>query len=109
MPYKYGTFFITLTNASWLPLFKEANVYDVVYNWFDYLKNEGHFVNAFVIMPDHLHAIVSFSYTEKSLTVSISSQKTPHLSVIFVSIISISFEAIKFFLVRRQYKLVHSR
>jgi len=57
IPYKYGTFFITITNASWLPLFEMTKSYDVVYNWFDYLKGQGYYVNAFVIMPNHLHAI----------------------------------------------------
>jgi len=73
--YKYGSFFITLTNASWLPLFDQANAYDVVYNWFDYLKSQGHYINAFVIMPNHLHAIISFSYTEKSINSIIGNGK----------------------------------
>jgi len=75
IPYKYGTFFITITNASWLPLFEMTNSYDVVYNWFDYLKGQGHYVNAFVIMPNHLHAIISFSYTEKSMNAIIGNGK----------------------------------
>ena len=63
IPYKFGSFFITITNASWLPLFENGNAYDVVYNWFDYLKSQGHYINAFVLMPNHLHAIISFRYT----------------------------------------------
>ena len=67
IPYKFGSFFIPITNASWLPLFENGNAYDVVYNWFDYLKSQGHYINAFVLMPNHLHAIISFSYTEKPI------------------------------------------
>ena len=67
IPYKCGTFFITFTCARWIPLFQQTGSYDVVYKWFDYLKSRGHFINAFVIMPDHVHAIISFSHGEKSI------------------------------------------
>ena len=67
IPYKSGIFFITITCARWLPLFEKYNLQSVVYEWFDYLKNNGHYVNAFVIMPDHFHAIISFTHTDKSI------------------------------------------
>jgi REP element-mobilizing transposase RayT len=35
--------------------------------FFDKLKADGHNVNAYVIMPDHVHAILSFTYTEKRI------------------------------------------
>jgi len=35
--------------------------------FFDKLKADGHFVNAYVIMPNHVHVILSFSYTEKRI------------------------------------------
>ena len=67
IPYKSGTFFITFTNAGFLSLFELTNSYDLVYNFFDILKSKGHFVNAYVIMPNHVHAILSFTHTEKSI------------------------------------------
>ncbi len=35
--------------------------------FFDKLKADGHFVNAYVIMPNHVHVILSFTYTEKRI------------------------------------------
>ena len=67
IPYKSGMFFITFTCARWMPLFEMSNGYHFVYNFFDVLKSKGHFVNAYVIMPNHVHAILSFTYTEKSI------------------------------------------
>jgi REP element-mobilizing transposase RayT len=67
IPYKSGMFYITITCARWLPLFEKYDLYSVVYDWFDYLKRIGHYVNAFVIMPNHMHLILSFSHTEKSI------------------------------------------
>jgi REP element-mobilizing transposase RayT len=67
IPYSSGIFFITFTNAQWIPLFKLTNSYDLVYTFFDYLKSKGHFINAFVIMPEHVHAIISFRKTDKSI------------------------------------------
>ncbi|MBK8685064.1 MAG: transposase [Bacteroidetes bacterium] len=67
IPYKSGIFFITITCARWLPLFDKYNLHSVIYEWFDYLKNSGHYINAFVIMPNHFHAIISFTHTDKSI------------------------------------------
>ena len=67
IPYNSGIFFITFTCARWTPLFEITNGYNFVYKFFDILKSGGHFVNAYVIMPDHVHAILSFTYTEKSI------------------------------------------
>jgi len=33
--------------------------------FFDKLKSDGHFVNAYVIMPDHVPAKLRFTYTEE--------------------------------------------
>ncbi len=64
---KDGVYFITITCASWLPLFKITNGYDIVYNWFNYLKQSGHYIISYVIMPEHLHAIIAFSNTGKTI------------------------------------------
>jgi len=61
IPYSCGTFFITFTCHNWLPLISITNSYDLIYNWFDILKQEGHYINGYVIMPNHLHAMISFS------------------------------------------------
>lgn len=70
-----GVYFITITCARWLPLFKLVDAYDVVYNWFDYLKKEGHYIISYVIMPDHLHAIIAFSNKGKSINTIVGNGK----------------------------------
>ena len=55
--YETGTYFITVTAHRWLPLFAITNGYDVVYNWFDTLRNSGHSILGYVIMPNHLHVL----------------------------------------------------
>jgi REP element-mobilizing transposase RayT len=60
IPYKSGTFFITFSCHEWISLIDKVNGYDIVYNWFDYLKKEKHYINGYVIMPNHIHALISF-------------------------------------------------
>ncbi len=59
-----GIYFITFTCARWIHLFEEADGYDLVYEWFDLLKNKGHFITGYVIMPNHLHALLAFRNTK---------------------------------------------
>ena len=67
IPYAEGIFFITITCYKWLPLIELTNSYDAVYKWFDYLKSKGHYVTGYVIMPNHLHALIAFRNTGKSI------------------------------------------
>ena len=55
-----GTYFITFTCQHWLPLFETTISYDTVYKWFDHLKTGGHYMIGYVIMPNHLHALIDF-------------------------------------------------
>ena len=61
------TLFITFTCYKWLPLIEITNSYDLVYKWFDYLKTKGHLVTGYVVMPNHVHALIYFSKTEKPI------------------------------------------
>jgi putative transposase len=57
----YSTYFCTFTCFNWLPLFHLTDSYDLVYKWFNYLKDEKKTeVIAYVIMPNHLHCILHF-------------------------------------------------
>lgn len=47
----------------------------MVYNWFGHLKEKGHYLNAYVIMPNHLHLLVSFRNTGKTINSIISNGK----------------------------------
>ncbi len=62
-----GTYFITITCFDWLHLFKITKGYDCVYKWFNSLQKNGHYINGYVIMPNHLHALISFSNTGKNI------------------------------------------
>ena len=60
IPHHHGLYFITFTCCRWIPLIAEADAYYAVYKWFDYLKAQGHYIIAYVIMPNHLHLLLAF-------------------------------------------------
>jgi len=62
-----GIYFITITCHNWIPLFEIANIYQAVFNWFDALKRGGNNIAAFVIMPNHIHALIHIANTSKSV------------------------------------------
>lgn len=64
IPIHNGIFFITFTCVQWIPLIEITNAYAAVYRWFDYLKEHGHFITGYVIMPNHLHSLIAFSDTK---------------------------------------------
>ncbi len=64
IPEHDGIYFISATCARWLDLFEVADGYGVVYEWFDYLKSKGHYIVGYVIMPNHLHALIAFRNTK---------------------------------------------
>ena len=70
-----GIYFITITCCDWLPLFEIAQSYQAVYNWFQYLKNKGHFIPGYVIMPNHLHALIAFSNHGENINRIIRNEK----------------------------------
>ena len=62
-----------------MPLIDKVIGYDIVYKWFDYLKAQGHFINAFVPIaigiPNHIHAVISFIETEQNINSIIGNWK----------------------------------
>ena len=68
-------YFITFTCARWLPLFEITNGYDAVYKWFDYLKEKNHYIVGYVIMSNHVHAVIAFSKTIQSINTIIGNGK----------------------------------
>jgi len=73
--YPDGIYFITFTCAKWIPLFSITNGYQAVYNWFKYHTNQVHYIAGYVIMPDHVHAIIAFGNTDKSINTIIGNVK----------------------------------
>ena len=49
--------------------------YSDVYKWFDYLKRQGHYIIAYVIMPNHLHVIIAFRDSDKSINLMMGNGK----------------------------------
>jgi len=52
------TYFCTFTCKNWLHLFEITNLYNEVYKWFNILIDKGNEIEAFVIMPNHLHLLI---------------------------------------------------
>ncbi len=75
IPFSSGMFFITFTCYKWTPLIDKVNGYDLVYNWFNHLIANGHFINGYVIMPNHVHVIISFINTNQSINTIIGNGK----------------------------------
>jgi REP element-mobilizing transposase RayT len=72
---EFSLYFITFTCYKWLPLFERTNAYDAVYKWFDILDQDNHKVLVFVVMPNHLHAILYFPEPGYNLNKVISNGK----------------------------------
>lgn len=70
-----GIYFITITCFKWLPLFTIADSYSTVYKWFNYLKQNNHYIAGYVIMPNHLHTLMAFSNTGKNINKIIGNGK----------------------------------
>lgn len=69
-------YYITFNCFNWLPLFQLTNSYDIVYKWFNYLKDKHNIqTTAYVIMPNHLHCILFFPTANFSLNKIISNAK----------------------------------
>lgn len=75
IPYNYGSFFITFTCHKWLPLIDKVNGYDIINHWFDMLKKNGHYINGYVLMRNHVHAIISFTESLQSINTIIGNGK----------------------------------
>lgn len=74
-PYDQGVCSITFTCAGWLPLIEQVNGYDLVYNWFDILKSNGHQIIGYVIIPNHVHVMIAFVQTATSINNMIGNGK----------------------------------
>ncbi len=56
----YSMYFCTFTFHNWMHLFELTKSYDLVYNWFDILKNDKIEIIGYVIMPNNVHCILYF-------------------------------------------------
>jgi putative transposase len=66
-------YFLTFTILGWGNIFINDNYCDLVYKWFDYIKdNYGNKIHGYVIMPNHIHCLVYI--TDKSTKQSVLAQ-----------------------------------
>ena len=70
-----GVYFVTITCIHWLPLIAQTNSFDLLYNWFNHLKSKGHYIVGYVIMPNHVHALIAFRNTRQSINTIIGNGK----------------------------------
>jgi REP element-mobilizing transposase RayT len=70
-----GVYFITFTCFNWVPLIELTKGYDLVYNFFEVLKENGNEVLGFVIMPNHVHLLLHYANTKQSLNTIIGNGK----------------------------------
>ncbi len=75
IPYKDGVYFVTFTCYKWLPLFELSLCYDMVYQWFDSLKRNGHHVVGYVTMPNHLHSLLAFRRSRETINTTVGNGK----------------------------------
>lgn len=57
-------------------MIEQTSGYDLVYNWFDHLKSKGHIINGYVIMPNHLCALIAFRNTDQSINTIVGNGKS---------------------------------
>lgn len=73
--FEQGIYFVTITNFKWIPLFQITNGYDLVYKWFDHFKASGHSILGYVVMPNHIHVLIGYKKTDKSINTIVGNGK----------------------------------
>ena len=51
-------YFVTITCHNWLQLFQMTDFYSNIYDWFHHLSKKKQQIVGYVIMPNHLHALI---------------------------------------------------
>ena len=72
---EFTTQFVTFTCHKWISLFEITNSYEIVYSWFNILKDEGVDILGSVVMPNHVHSIIHFPSPGYSLNKIMSNAK----------------------------------
>jgi len=67
VPFAEGIYFITFTCHKWINLIDITKSYDLIYKWFDVLRQQRHFIVGYVIMPNHVHVILAFRSSSKRI------------------------------------------
>ena len=59
-----GLYFVTCTNYCWQNVLESSRSKAVIMDSFDYFSKRKHTIYGFVIMPNHIHFIISFNLDE---------------------------------------------
>jgi putative transposase len=59
--------FMTLTVLNWLPVFTRPESVQILFNSFDYLREDGFKIYAYVILENHLHLIAQSPQLDKDI------------------------------------------
>jgi len=70
-----GIFFVTFTCYQWIPLIEITQSYDLIYNWFDVLIKNNHQITGYVIMPNHIHAMIGLKNSPQAINTIVSNGK----------------------------------
>ncbi len=71
-----NVYFITFTILGWQKIFTNDKYCNLVYKWFDYIKEHYHNqIYGYVIMPNHIHALIYISDQSPSLSKLIQNAK----------------------------------
>jgi REP element-mobilizing transposase RayT len=69
-------YFITFTILGWQKIFINDKYCSLVYKWLDYMRhNYGNKIFGYVIMPNHIHALIKITAKSKKLPVLIFNAK----------------------------------
>ncbi len=69
-------YYITFTVLGWRKIFTSDKYCDLVYKWFDYIaENYGNKIHGYVIMPNHIHALIAVTDKSKKLSTLIFNAK----------------------------------
>ena len=70
-----GIFFVTFTCYKWISLIEITNSYDLFYKWFDVLIRKNHQIAGYVIMPNHVHALIGLRNSNQAINAIVSNGK----------------------------------
>ena len=68
-------YFITFSCYKWIPLIDLTSLHDHIYSWFKYLIEIQTKIVGFVIMPNHLHLLLYYPTSHKSINTVVGNGK----------------------------------
>ncbi len=74
-------YFITYTIYKWKSVFTEEKYFNLIYKWFDYMKNHySNKIHGYVIIPNHLHLLLYILHYSPDVSILIINTKCQKIS-----------------------------